>query len=47
MTDLVPLLSDTGLHQVAVTDQQDQLLGVITQSDLIAAIYQAKVMEAA
>lgn len=45
MTDLVSLFSDTGLHQVAVTDGQDCLLGVITQSDLIAAIYQAKVMD--
>lgn len=47
MTDLVPLFSDTGLHQMAVTDTEDQLLGVVTQSDLIAAIYQAKVMEVA
>lgn len=47
MTDLVPLFSDTGLHQMAVTDTEDQLLGVVTQSDLIAAIYQAKVMDAA
>ena len=45
MTDLVPLFSDAGLHQVAVTDAADQLLGIVTQSDLIAAIYQAKVMD--
>ena len=37
---LVPLLS-AGLHQVVVADPERRLLGVITQSDLIAALYQA------
>ena len=37
---VVPLLSDLGLHHVPVLDQQQRLCGLISQSDLIAALYQ-------
>jgi CBS domain-containing membrane protein len=38
---LVPLLSDKGLHHIPVVDDQQQLVGIVTQSDLIAALYSA------
>lgn len=40
MVDLVYLLSDRGLHCLPVIDAQQRLVGMITQTDLIAALYQ-------
>lgn len=40
MADLVFMLSDRGLHCLPVVDQQERLVGMITQTDLIAALYQ-------
>lgn len=40
MVDLVFLLSDRGLHCLPVVDDQQRLVGMITQTDLIAALYQ-------
>ena len=37
--ELVPLLSDGGLHHLPVIDEERQLVGMITQSDLVAALY--------
>lgn len=39
---LVPLLSDQGLHPIPVLNSRQQLVGVITQSDLIAALFNSK-----
>ncbi|WP_444786607.1 HPP family protein [Rheinheimera sp. NSM] len=39
---LVPILSDQGLHHIPVLNAQQQLVGVITQSDLIAALFNSK-----
>ncbi|WP_238925503.1 CBS domain-containing protein [Vibrio sp. S11_S32] len=36
---LVPLLSDIGLHHIPVLDSEQKLCGIITQSDLIGALY--------
>lgn len=41
--ELVPLLSDKGLHQVPVVNSEDRLVGMVTQSDLIAALYHSGV----
>lgn len=38
--DLVPLMSDGGLHAMPVVDANGQLAGIVTQSDLIAALFQ-------
>jgi len=35
---LVPVLSDKGLHHIPVTNNK-QVVGIVTQSDLIAALY--------
>ncbi len=39
IADLVPLMADGGLHAVPVVDANDQLAGIVTQSDLIAALF--------
>lgn len=36
---LVPLLSDIGLHHIPVLNAEQKLCGIITQSDLIGALY--------
>ncbi|WP_102798865.1 HPP family protein [Bowmanella denitrificans] len=37
--ELIPKLSELGLHQVPVLDTNHKLVGMVTQSDLIAALY--------
>lgn len=39
IVELVPLLSDNGLHHVPIVNSDRKLVGIITQSDLIAALY--------
>ena len=43
ISSLVPLLSDKGLHHIPVVDEKSHLSGIITQSDLIAALYQGAI----
>jgi len=42
---LVPLLADLGLHHIPVVNPQQQLTGMISQSDLIAALYQLQLQQ--
>ncbi|MEO5794667.1 MAG: HPP family protein [Rhodoferax sp.] len=49
IVELVPLMSNSGLHHVPVVDAQRKLVGMVTQTDLIAALYEtnlAKLSEA-
>ena len=39
IVSLVPLFSDSGLHHLPVVDNGQRLIGILTQSDLIAALY--------
>ena len=41
---LVPLLSDKGLHHIPVVNNEAKLVGIVTQSDLIAALYSRSVV---
>ena len=45
VVDLIPLLSDKGLHHVPVVDVNGRLAGMVTQSDLIAALYTCYAMK--
>jgi CBS domain-containing membrane protein len=45
IVDLVPLLSDGGFHHVPIVDDEQRLAGIVTQSDLVAAIYQRRLIE--
>lgn len=38
--ELVPLMADAGLHQLPVIDEESRLVGMLTQSDMIAALYE-------
>ena len=43
IVELVPLLSDRGLHHIPIVDSNRRLTGMVTQSDLIAALYAGSV----
>jgi CBS domain-containing membrane protein len=43
---LVPMLADAGLRYVPIVDAEAHLVGLIAQSDLIAALYQGRLAEA-
>jgi CBS domain-containing membrane protein len=45
--ELVPLFADAGYHHIPVVDARRHVVGMITQSDLIAALYRAGVERAA
>ncbi|MFZ6645186.1 HPP family protein [Undibacterium sp. TJN25] len=41
IVELVPLMSDQEMHQILIVDDQNRLQGVVTQSDMIAALFEA------
>ncbi|KIF80701.1 HPP family protein [Noviherbaspirillum autotrophicum] len=45
ITELVPLFSDAGYHHLPVVDAQRRVIGMVTQSDLVAALYRARLEE--
>ncbi|MBU1666455.1 MAG: CBS domain-containing protein, partial [Gammaproteobacteria bacterium] len=45
IVELVPMLSDKGLHHIPVVDADARLVGMVTQSDLIAALYTGDAMK--
>jgi len=46
IVELVPHMSDGGLHSIPVVDDARRLVGMITQSDMIAALYENHFHEA-
>lgn len=47
IVDLVPLMSDSEVHQLPVIDEQGRLVGIISQSDMIAALFEHGLAESA
>ncbi|OFA07482.1 HPP family protein [Duganella phyllosphaerae] len=47
IVDLVPLMANSGFHHIPIVDAEDRFAGIITQSDLVAALYQTRLAEAA
>lgn len=47
IVELIPLLSDKGLHHIPVVDAKGHLVGMVTQTDLISALYTGYVMKEA
>ena len=45
MVELVPLMADGGLHHVPVVDEERRLAGMVTQSDLVAALYETSLIQ--
>ena len=41
MIELVPLFSDGGHHHIPIIDADQRLAGIITQTDLVRALYRA------
>ena len=46
IVELVPIMSDLGLHYIPILDGNRKLAGMVTQSDLIAALYRGGLEEA-
>lgn len=46
IVQLVPVLSESGIHHVPVLDHERRLVGIVTQTDLIAALYRGRLEEA-
>lgn len=47
IVELVPLMADSGLHHLPVVDDENRFVGIITQSDLVAALYESRLAESA
>jgi len=45
IVQLVPLLSEHGIHHIPVLDHERRLVGIVTQTDLIAALYRGRLEE--
>jgi len=45
IVELVPLLSERGLHHIPIVNAEMRLVGMVTQSDLIAALYAGSVAD--
>jgi CBS domain-containing membrane protein len=47
IVDLVPLMANSGLHHIPVLDAERRFAGMVTQSDVIAALFQSRLSEEA
>ncbi|WP_051293842.1 HPP family protein [Pseudoduganella violaceinigra] len=45
ITELVPLMADSGFHHIPVLDAEDRFAGIVTQSDVVAALYESRLAE--
>lgn len=42
IVELVPLMADLGLHHIPVVNDDGRFVGIVTQSDLVAALYEIR-----
>jgi CBS domain-containing membrane protein len=47
IVELVPLMSNLGLHHIPVVDDEGLFVGVVSQSDVLAALYESRLAAAA
>ena len=45
IVELVPLMANAGLHHIPVLDREERFAGIVTQSDVIGALYQSRLSE--
>lgn len=45
IVDLVPLMADAGLHHIPIVDANERFVGIVTQSDVVAALYEHRLAE--
>jgi CBS domain-containing membrane protein len=46
IVELVPIFADTGHHHIPILDDERRLVGIVTQSDLVVALYEQRNHEA-
>ncbi|MPR08975.1 HPP family protein [Microvirga tunisiensis] len=46
VAQLVPLMADAGLEQIPIVNDDDQLVGIVAQSDLIAGLFRSQLATA-
>jgi CBS domain-containing membrane protein len=46
IVDLVPLMADSGFHHIPIVDREQRFAGIVTQSDLVAALYESRLAAA-
>ncbi len=46
ITELVPLMADSGFHHIPVVDHENRFAGIVTQSDVVAALYAKNALSA-
>jgi CBS domain-containing membrane protein len=42
IVELVPLMANAGFHHIPVLDQEGRFAGMVTQSDVVAALYESR-----
>ncbi len=47
IVELVPLMANSGLHHIPVLDGERRFAGMVTQSDVIAALFQSRLSDSA
>ena len=47
ITELVPLMADSGFHHIPVVDEENRFAGIATQSDVVAALYENRLANVA
>ncbi|HSY29472.1 MAG TPA: CBS domain-containing protein, partial [Burkholderiaceae bacterium] len=45
IVELVPLLSEYGLHHIPIVDHEKRLVGIVTNSDLVAGLYRGRLAD--
>jgi CBS domain-containing membrane protein len=45
LVELVPLMSNSGLHHVPVVDDANRFVGMVSQSDLLASLYEGRLAQ--
>ena len=45
IVELVPLMANSGFHHIPVLDAENRFVCIVTQSDVIAALYQSRLSE--
>jgi CBS domain-containing membrane protein len=46
IVELVPIFADSGHHHIPIVDDERRLVGIVTQSDLVVALYEQRNREA-
>ncbi|MDB5949911.1 MAG: hypothetical protein JWR65_1766 [Massilia sp.] len=47
IVELVPMMSNSGLHHIPVVDHESRFVGMVSQSDLLASLYEGRLAQLA